>query len=108
MPEDKATIGLQGNKKEFRGKITEQREHNRKTEWISNMEKELQGLEQRHKAKKYTSIQSEQHSKKKQFGKSLAMILYVDSDSKNSLPSTTDLLSKWTERKKNRHARKND
>ena len=30
--------------KQFSSKIWERREHNRKAEWISNMEKELQGL----------------------------------------------------------------
>ena len=37
--------------KQFWSKIWERREHNRKAEWISNMEKYLQGLEEGPKEK---------------------------------------------------------
>ena len=37
--------------KEFWSKIGEQREHNRKANWISNLEKELEGLEEESKVK---------------------------------------------------------
>ena len=39
--------------KQFWSKIWERREHNRRVEWINNMEKELQGLEKGHNAKIY-------------------------------------------------------
>ena len=44
QPDDKET-------KQFWGKIWQRREHNRKTEWISNMGKELEGLEEGPKTK---------------------------------------------------------
>ena len=57
------------------------------------MEKELQGPEET-LIRKYTGIHSEQHSRNYQIGKHQAMMAYMDSGFKNSLPSTTDWISR--------------
>ena len=108
QPDDKET-------KQFGNKILERKEHNRKTEWINNTEKELKGIEKCPKAKilldylkailkkrpnlktpdcdgihgyRFKKITSKQPNLKtpghEEHGQRL----------KNSLPSTTDWLSK--------------
>ena len=82
--------------KEFWSKIWEGREHNRKAGWINNMEKE--GPKIKKKKKKEKKIRLDSHRtilKKYQIKKCQAIIAYMDSGFKNSLPSTTDRLSKW-------------
>ena len=46
MLKNRPTIKWQGNKKQFWCKICQRREHNRKVEWISNIGKEIEGLEE--------------------------------------------------------------
>ena len=82
QPDDK-------NAKQFWNKIWERREHNRRAEWISNMGKELEGLKGGPKAKiQFNSLRTT--LKKYQIGKRLAMMVYMDTSFKNSLPSTSD------------------
>ena len=52
-----------------------------------------------------SSIHSEQH-KKYQIEKWQAMVVYIDTGSKYSLPSTTDWLTKWTDVYKKQTCRK--
>ena len=76
--------------KQFLSKIWEQKDQNRKSEWMSNIEKELEGLKEGSKVK----IHLEQHSKKVTNWKTQVIMAYMDTGLKNSLPSMTDWLSK--------------
>ena len=66
---------------------------NKRVEWISNMEKELERLQEGRKVK----IHIDSHRttlKKYRIGKGQAMMAYMDFSLKNSLPSMIDELSK--------------
>ena len=65
------------------------KKHNGKTEWINNMIKELEGLEEGPKAEIPIDL-LKTILKKYQTGKRLAMMEYMVSGSKNSPPFTTD------------------
>ena len=61
--------------------------------WINNMENCYTAWNNALR-RKYTSILSEQHSKRYKIGKYKAMMDYTDFGLKDSLPSLTDWLSK--------------
>ena len=63
--------------KQFLSKMWERRDHTRKAEWINNMEKELQELKERPKAKIYLHL-LRAALKKYQIGKLQAMMIYKD------------------------------
>ena len=73
MHEDLPTTGWQGNKT-ILDKIWLPREHSKKTEWLSNKEKEFEGLEEGTKARKTT----QSNTKKDQIGKLQVMMEYGD------------------------------
>ena len=72
--------------KQFWSKIWQPKEYNKKFEWISNMAKELEGLEEGPKVKLNIRTTLEKY----QIGKHQAMMTYMDSGSRNSSPSMTD------------------
>ena len=53
--------------------------------WISNMEKEFEGLEE-DRRRKYASTPSDENSKKYQIGKRLTIILYMETGFKKFSP----------------------
>ena len=75
---------------QFWSKIWRPKEHNKVAEWISNMAKDLKGLKEGPKAEIHIYL-LRTTLKKYQIGKRLAMMEYMDSDSRNSLPFMTDL-----------------
>ena len=62
--------------------------HNEKAEWINNMTRELEGLEEGPKAEIHIDL-LEKKLKKYQTGKLQAMMEYMVSGSRNSPPFTT-------------------
>ena len=65
------------------------KKHNVKTEWINNMTRELEGLEEGPKAEINIEL-LKKTLKRYQTGKRQDMMEYMDSGSRNSLPFTTD------------------
>ena len=78
---------------QFWSKIWQRREHNKKAEWISNMAKELEGLEDGPKVEIHKDL-LRTTLKKYQIRKYQAMMEYMDSASRNSPPFMTDWHSK--------------
>ena len=74
---------------QFSTKIWLSREHNKKAEWIRNITKEFEGLEEGPKAELHIDL-LKTTLKKYQIGKRQAMMEYMDSGSRNSPPFTTD------------------
>ena len=71
--------------------IWQPKKHNEKAEWINNMTRELEGLEEGPKAEIQTNLfKTTPHLKKYQTRKRQAMMEYRVSDSRNSPPFTTD------------------
>ena len=67
--------------------------HNKKAEWISNMEKRVKKTQRKTEDEK-THRFTLKNNKKKKIRKRLPIMVYMDSGSKNSPPSILDLLSK--------------
>ena len=65
------------------------KKHNEKTEWINNLTRELEGLEEGPKAEIHIGL-LKTTLKKYQIGKRQAMVEYMVSGSRNSPPFTTD------------------
>ena len=65
------------------------KKHNKKAEWINNMTRELEGLEEGPKAEIHTDL-LKTTLKKYQTGKSHDMMEYMVSGSRNSPPFTTE------------------
>ena len=70
---------------QFWTKICQPREHNKKAEWISNITKELEELEEGPKVEIQIDL-----LKTNQIGKRQAMIEYTDFRSRNPPPFKTD------------------
>ena len=75
------------------------KEHNRKSEWINNKERELKELREVLRLL-YTWNHSENDRKKYRNGKQQVIIIYMDSGFENSCLSTIDELFKWVYAKK--------
>ena len=75
------------------------RENSRKTEWLNDTEKELQGLKKGPDAKIHQD-RSEQQSRKYLIQKSQAMMANMDTRLKDSHLSITDWLWNWVDDKK--------
>ena len=90
MYEGMPTTGWQGNKT-ILGKIWERKEHNRKTEWISKIGKELEGIEEGPKARIHLDLL--RAILKKRSRKRPAMMAYMDTSLKK-FTSIYDRLSK--------------
>ena len=80
---------MQKKPNDFGLKYGNQKKHNEKADWISNMTKELEGLEEGPKAEIYIDLHKTT-LKKHQIGKRQAMMEYMVSGSRNSPPFTTD------------------
>ena len=78
--------------KQFWTKIWQPKKHKEKAEWINNMTKELEGIEESPKAEIHIDL-LKKTLKKYQTRKRQAMV----SGSRNSTPFTTDQPEKWTE-----------
>ena len=73
----------------FWTEIWQPRKHNEKVEWINNMTKELEGLEEGPKGELHIDLLITT-LKKFQTGKRQAIMEYMDSGSRNSPPFTRD------------------
>ena len=80
---------MQEKSNNFGVKYANQREHSKKDKWISNMAKELEGLEEGLKTEIHINL-LRTTLKKYQIGKRQTMMEYMDSDSRNSPPFMTD------------------
>ena len=74
----KHTNNIANETKRFWTKIWQPREHNEKAEWINNMTKELEGLEDGPKVEIHIDLF--ETTQKNQTGKRQAMMAYMDSN----------------------------
>ena len=79
---------MQKKLNDFRLKYGNQKKHNEKAEWINNITKELEGLEEGPKAEIYIDL-LKMSQKKYLTGKRQAMMEYMVSGSRNSPPFTS-------------------
>ena len=76
---------------QFWTKIWQLKKHNEKAEWINNMTRDLEGLEEGPKAEIHIELlKKKKHWKRYKTGKRPDMMEYMDSGSRNSPPFTRD------------------